>query len=119
MRRRSLAAMLFAITISALTAVSFAAPVDDEDTDTRFIKATVVEVADGHVSVMTRRGIEHVIAVEGTDTRVILGERIVSLKDLREGDVVTIELDEIKPIKFARNIEIAEQSSTQVARAKP
>lgn len=119
MKRKSLATVISAALIFAFSSASLAARADDEDTDTRLVNAKVVEVTEGHVSVMSRVGVEHVIAVDGSDTKVVLGEKIVSLKDLREGDVVIIELDEVNPLKFARNIAIAAQGSSQVARMKP
>ncbi|HEY0004753.1 MAG TPA: hypothetical protein VGB17_08065 [Pyrinomonadaceae bacterium] len=98
----------FAAIIAALMVLSFAAPAMadsfDEDTDTRLINAKVVEVTDAHLSVMARSGVEHVIAIDNKDTEVTLDGRVVSLKDLREGDVVTIELDAHRQVKFAKNI---------------
>jgi hypothetical protein len=119
MRLKHLAALLAAILFTAFVNAAFAADADDDkDTDTRLVNAKVVEVTDGRVSVIARTGVEHVIAIDGTDTKVVLEGKVVSLKELREGDVVTVELDEFNPLKFARNIQIATQSN-QVARARP
>jgi hypothetical protein len=38
---------------------------------------------------------------------------------LREGDIVTVELDALNPLKFARHIVIAEQSGREVATTEP
>ncbi len=45
--------------------------------------------------------------------------KIVSLKDVKEGDIVTVELDESSAVKFAKNIVTEVQSNSQVARIKP
>jgi hypothetical protein len=76
----------------------------NEDTDTRMIDAKVVEVTDARISIVARTGVEHVIAIDRTDTKVTIDGLVVSLQDLREGDVVTVELDADNPMKFARNI---------------
>lgn len=89
----------------------------DEDTDTRYVHAKIVEVAEGHISVMARTGVEHVIAVDREGTKVTIDGKAVSLKDVREGDVATIELDAHKPVKFARNILMRSEQS-QVARVR-
>src|ERR671916_3231424 len=102
MTKRLLAAAALALLLSFSPGVSFASG-DDEDTDTRFVKARVVEVGERRIAIITRSEVEHVIAVDGETTKVKVGERLVSVKDLREGDVVTVELDELNPIKFARN----------------
>ena len=76
----------------------------NEDTDTRMIDAKVVEVTDARISVIARTGVEHVIAIDRTDTKVTIDGLAVSLQDVREGDLVTVELDANNPVKFARNI---------------
>ncbi len=87
----------------------------EDDTDTRFVDAKVVEVADGHISVVARTGVEHVIAIDSVKTKVTVEGRVVSLKDLREGDIVTIELDAQQQVKFAKNISMG-QEQMQLAR---
>ena len=52
----------------------------------------------------------------GESTKVRVGGRLVSVKDLREGDVVTVELDELNPMKFARNITVGVRRAEQTAR---
>jgi hypothetical protein len=91
---------------SSAAATVRAANVEDsnEDTDTRMVDAKVVEVTDARISVIARSGVEHVIAVDRTDTRVTIDGVLVSLKDVREGDLITVELDANNPVKFARNI---------------
>jgi hypothetical protein len=118
MRRKPLAGFLvvllftfFSITIQAATSVA------DEDTDTRIAQAKVVEVAESRISVIARTGIEHVIAVDSKGTKVTIDGRVVSLQDVREGDIVTVELDAQKPVKFAKNIEMRSEQS-QVARVR-
>ena len=118
-RRQNLAAILAVALLMGLSSAALAAGSDDKDTDTRLVSAKVVEVTDAHISVIARTGVEHVIAVDDAGTKVLLAGKEVALKDLREGDVVTVELDEAKPVKFAKNIEIAAQASQQVAKAKP
>lgn len=87
----------------------------NEDTDTRMIDAHVVEVTDARISIVARTGVEHVIAIDRTDTKVTIDGLVVSLQDLREGDVVTVELDAKNPMKFARNISMR-SDQTEVAR---
>lgn len=103
MRRLTIAAFIAGLMMLFFVAPAMAAA-SDEDTDTRFVNAKVVEVTDAHISVMARSGVEHVIAIDNKDTQVTMDGRVVSLKDLREGDIVTIELDAQKQVKFARNI---------------
>ena len=87
----------------------------NEDTDTRMIDAKVVEVTDARISIVARTGVEHVIAIDRTNTKVTIDGLVVSLQDLREGDVVTVELDADNPMKFARNISMR-SDQTEVAR---
>ena len=103
MRQRYLLVM-FAALILALFPVAAWAGDQTEDTDLRLIDAKVMEVTDARISVIARSGVEHVIAIDRTDTKVVIDGDVVSLKDVREGDVITIELDEQNPVKFARNI---------------
>jgi hypothetical protein len=118
MQRRPLASFLAATLLIVFSTSILAAPVDaEEDTDTRIVQAEVVEVAEARVAVMARTGVEHVIAVDREGTKVILDGRVVSLKDIRVGDIVTIELDAQKPVKFAMNIEMRSEQS-QVARVR-
>lgn len=105
MRRKYLAAffvsmtmMLFSINAQARTGG------DEKDTDTRLVHARVLEITDARLSVMAQTGVEHVIAIDIEKTRVTREGKSVSIKEVREGDVITIELDEKNPVKFARNI---------------
>jgi hypothetical protein len=121
MKRKNLAAVLAAM-LMAFSATALAADGDGkgQDKGTRLVNAKVVEVTDGHISVITREGVEHVIATDDDGTKVMIDEEFVSLKDLREGDVVTVELDTLNPLKFAMSIEISTQARSQVvARVKP
>jgi predicted RNA-binding protein len=90
---------------------------ENEDTETRFVQAKIVEVAESHISVMTRAGVEHVIAVDREGTKVTIDGAVVSLKDVREGDIATIDLDAHKPVKFAMNI-LMRSGQSQVARVR-
>ena len=118
MRRKNLAAVVAAMLLVFSTS-ALAADTDGQDTNSRLVNAKVVEVTDGHISVITSKGIEHVIAIDDEGTKVMIDEEFVSLKDLREGDVVTVELDTLNPLKFAMSIEISAQAASQVARARP
>jgi hypothetical protein len=119
MRRRSLAS-LFAVLL-ALAAYAPALAASDggeQDTDVRKVDAKVVEVNDGHISVVARTGVEHVIATDAADTHVTLKGKRVELKKLRVGDVVTVDLDVSNPLKFARRIIIGEQTGQTLASAR-
>ncbi len=119
MKRRNLAA-LFAIFLAAFFSIPvLASNGDEEDTDTRFIDARVVEVSEQRISIIARSGVEHVIAIDSTDTKVQLKGKLIALKELREGDIVTVELDELNPLKFARNINVGVQANSEVAKSKP
>jgi len=118
MRRKPLAVLTAAMLLALFSVGIQAAPLgSDEDTDTRIVEARVVEVAEARVSVMARTGVEHVIAVDREGTKVSINGEVISLKDLREGDIVTVELDAQKPVKFARNILLRSEGS-QVARVR-
>ncbi len=88
------------------------------DTDMRMVDAKVVEVTDTHISVMARTGVEHVIAVDRLDTKAVIDGHSISLKDVREGDVITIDLDAKNPVKFAKNISV-QPNRDQVATLVP
>ena len=114
MKRKTIATLLAALLL-LLLATQVSGKSKDEDTDTLIVGAKVVEVAESHISVMARSGVEHVIAVDSTGTKVTIDNRVVSLKDMREPDLVTVELDAKKPVKFAKNILMR---SEQVAKAR-
>ena len=119
MKQRHLVNILTAallLTLFSYTAVR-ASHLEDanEDTDTRMIDAKVVEVTDARISIVARTGVEHVIAIDRADTKVTIDGLVVSLQDLREGDVVTVELDADNPMKFAKNISMR-SDQTEVAR---
>jgi phage-related protein len=63
-----------------------------------------LEITDARLSVMAQTGVEHVIAIDLEKTHVTRDGQSVSIKELREGDIITVELDEVNPVKFARNI---------------
>jgi hypothetical protein len=114
--KRNLVSLL-AILLLMLFANAQAVAVGDEgeDTDVRITRAKLVEVAEAHISVMARSGVEHVIAVDRAGTKVTIDGEVVSLKDMREGDVVTVELDEKREVKFAKNILMR---SAEIARVR-
>src|SRR3954470_15014547 len=119
MKRRSLAFMLgILVSVAAHTASARAAATDGDDTDARMVDAKVVEVNDSHISVVARTGVEHVIATDASDTHVVRKGRRVKFKELKVGDMVTVELDASKSVKFARHIVIGEQPATDVASAR-
>ena len=118
-RRRSLATLVAIVLTALLAAPALVAGTDGEDTDTRLIDAKVVEVTDDHISVIARTGVEHVIAAADATTMVTREGKLVSLKDLRQGDTVTVDLDAENPLKFARHINIAVRSGSDVASATP
>lgn len=118
MRRKSLASLIACVLTAFIAAPALAAGTGGEDTDTRYIDAKVVDVTDDHISVIARSGVEHVIAAD-TETKVTREGKLVSLRDLRQGDVVTVELDAVNPLKFARHIDIAVRAGSDVASAKP
>jgi hypothetical protein len=117
MRQRNLAVIFAALLLSLFPAAIRAATYGDGgvDTDLRLVDARVVEVTDARISVIARTGVEHVIAIDRVDTKVMINGDVVSLKDIREGDVITVELDAQNPVKFARNISMR-SDNVEVAR---
>ncbi|MFN2452981.1 MAG: hypothetical protein ABR577_02040 [Pyrinomonadaceae bacterium] len=120
MKQRYSAAILTIIVLAFSSTAAFAITGDSikEDTDARIINAKVVEVTDAHLSVIARTGVEHVIAIDRADTKVTIDGHAVSLKDVREGDMITIELDTRNPVKFAMNISV-QPGADQLARIVP
>lgn len=104
---------------ASVISVSASTISNDDDTDSKLVEAKVVEVTDTRISVIARTGVEHVIALDGAETKVQLAGKVVSAKDVRVGDIINIELDENNPVKFAKNIFIALPSDSEVARARP
>jgi hypothetical protein len=119
MNRRYLASVLAILLMAVFSTAALAASDDNkgEDTDTRMIDAQVMEVTDDYISVIARSGVEHVIKIDNSQTRVLIEEQEVSLKDVREGDVITVELDEQNPMKFAKTISMSTEQ-VQVARVR-
>ena len=119
MKRRSLAiAISILVSLAAHAASVRAATLNDDDTDAHMVDAKVVEVNDNHISVVARTGVEHVIATNTSDTHVVRKGRRVKFKELKVGDMVTVELDAAKSMKFARHIVIGEKPSNDVASAR-
>jgi hypothetical protein len=118
MRRQHLVTIFVTLLLALLPTPLWASTTDgdnNEDTDLRIVDARVVEVTDERISVIARSGVEHVIAINRTDTKVLIDGEVVSCKDVREGDVLTIELDAQNPLKFARNISMRSEN-TEMAR---
>jgi len=118
MKRRSLAIIMgILVSVAAQTAAQAATP-NDGDTDARMVDAKVVEVNARHISVVARTGVEHVIATDAADTHVVRKGKRVKFKEVKVGDLVTVELDASKDVKFARHIVIGQQPTTDVASAQ-
>ncbi|HVF66369.1 MAG TPA: hypothetical protein VM914_01810 [Pyrinomonadaceae bacterium] len=117
MKRRSLA-IVMSILVSLAAHTASAAATNDGDTDARMVDAKVVEVNDRHISVLARSGVEHVIATDTADTHVVRKGKRVKFKEVKVGDLVTVELDASKDVKFARHIVIGQQPPTDVASAQ-
>jgi len=116
MKQKPLAVALAALLLLFVsTGIHAAGDEDNDDTDTRLMGAKVVEVAESHISVMARSGVEHVVAVDAAGTKVTMSGETISLKDLRDGDIVTVDLDAKRPVKFATHIAVR---SDQVARVR-
>ncbi|MBA2339229.1 MAG: hypothetical protein H0V88_02450 [Pyrinomonadaceae bacterium] len=116
MKRHKVTSFCIALLLTLFSSAALAAKADNTDTDSRFVDAKVVEVTDARISVIAQTGVEHVIAINGNDTKVTINGRAVSLKDVREGDIVTVELDAASPMKLARNIAVSNNS--QLARSR-
>lgn len=118
MRRRHLVTIFATLLLALLPTAVWASATDgdnNEDTDLRIVDAKVVEVTEERISVIARSGVEHVIAIDRAGTKVMIDGEVVSCKDVREGDVLTIELDAQNPMKFAKNISMRSEN-TEVAR---
>lgn len=117
MKKRSLAIVMSILVSMAAYTAAAAAP-NDDDTDARMVDAKVVEVNDSHISVVARTGVEHVIATDTANTHVVRKGKRVKFRELKVGDLVTVELDASKDVKFARHIVIGQQPATDVASAR-
>jgi hypothetical protein len=118
MRRRSLASLIAVVLTLAAYAPALAATDGEKDSDTLMVDAKVVEVNDRHISVVARTGVEHVIATDAADTHVTLKGKRIATKKLRVGDVVTVELDALNPLKFARRIVVGDPAGATLASAR-
>ena len=116
--RRSLASLFAVLLALAACAPALAAPDGGQEADTLMVDAKVVEVSASHISVVAQTGVEHVIATDAADTHVTLKGKRVAVKSLRVGDTVTVELDALNPLKFARRIVIGEQAGATLASAR-
>ena len=118
MRRRCLASLIAVVLALAAYAPALAASDGEKAPDTLMVDAKVVEVNERHISVVAKTGVEHVVATDAADTHVTLKGKRVNVKRLRVGDVVTVELDALNPLKFARRIVIGEQTGQTLASAR-
>ena len=118
MRSRSLASLIAVVLALASYAPALAASGGEKDSDTLMVDAKVVEVNRSHISVVARTGVEHVIATDAADTHVTLKGKRVAIKKLQVGDVVTVELDALNPLKFARRIVIGDEAGATLASAR-
>ena len=75
-----------------------------QDTDTRINRAKVVEVSPGRIAVIAQSGVEHVIAIQQNSTKILRNGKSSPTTQLSEGDIVTVELDPLSPMKVAKNI---------------
>lgn len=88
----------------------------EETAEGSFVDAKVVEVSAMRIAVIAKSGVEHVIAIDGKKTKVILEGRAVLAEQIKEGDIVTVQLDIENPMKVARSIELASQLGNQLAK---
>jgi hypothetical protein len=116
MKRRVGVTLGVALLLALGAARGLAAADDAEDTDGRIVDARVVEINDQHISIMARSGVEHVIGIDRAGTRVKRGSKYVAFAELHKDDIVTLELDAAKQVKFAKQIEITRAAGDQVAR---
>jgi hypothetical protein len=117
--QRAITGFLFAVLMTTSATTGTATVNNDPGTNSRIVEARVVEATDARISVIAQTGVEHVIAVDGAGTKVKVDGQPMSPKDVRVGDIITVELDEMNPVKFAKNIDITLSSNSQVARARP
>lgn len=116
MKRRVGVTLGVALLLALSATRGLAAADDTEDTDGRMVDARVVEINDQHISIMARSGIEHVIGIDRAGTRIKRGNKYVTFAELHKDDIVTLELDATKQVKFAKQIEITRVAGDQVAR---
>ena len=97
--------LLFLVMVSDL---SFAALQSgrDHNTDNEFINAKVVEITDTRIAVIAETGVEHVIAIDSNRTKVTVDGFPVSVRELHNGDVVSVKLDDTNRVMFAQAIEL-------------
>ncbi len=87
-----------------------------QDTDTRINRAKVVEVSPGRIAVIAQSGVEHVIAIQQNSTKILRNGKSLPVTQLSEGDIVTVELDPLNPMKVAKNIRMnGNNTSTELA----
>lgn len=102
--------------IAASQVGTITARASDDGTDANFVGAKVVEVSDSRIAIIAESGIEHMIAINQKMIKVTSEGRTVPLKDIKEGDIVSVELDAKNPMKTARNITLEGQFGIQLAK---
>lgn len=81
-----------------------------------YVDAKVVEVSATRIAVIAKSGVEHVIAIDEKKTKFYVEGQTVMANEIKEGDIVTVELDLNNPIKVARSIEMASVLGNQLAK---
>lgn len=83
-----------------------------QDSDTRINGAKIVEVAPTRIAVIAQDGVEHVIAIHQSSTKISRAGKTSSAVQLTEGDIVTVELDARNPMKTAKNIRMSANTNS-------
>lgn len=111
------ASILALIICAQLGATTVQARTTSEDAvESSYTEAKVVEVSATRIAVIAKSGVEHVIAIDGKKTKVYREGQAVMAEEIKEGDIVTVDLDLDNPIKVARSIEMASSLGNQLAK---
>ncbi len=89
-----------------------------DEIDNRFVDTMVTEVSESSIAILAVTGVEHVIALDKNKTKVMIDGKEVGPGQIKEGDIVTIELDAKNPCKLARQIELNSTSGDQLAQVR-
>lgn len=110
----SVLALMICAQVGLMTAQARAS--SEDGVESSYVDARVVEVSATRIAVIAKSGVEHVVAIDGKKTKVYLEGRAVMADEIKEGDIVTVELDLNNPIKLARSIEMASSLGNQLAK---